>query len=37
MKLAREEAFRLVKENPTHSLIEEFKRRYGHKFDLARV
>lgn len=37
MKLAREEAFKLVKENPTHSLIEEFKRRYGHKFDLARV
>jgi len=37
MKLAREEAFKLVKESPAHPLIEEFKRRYSHKFDLARV
>jgi ATP-dependent DNA helicase RecG len=37
MKVAREEAFGLVQADPNHPLIEEFKRRYGHKFDLARV
>ncbi|MBI3459631.1 ATP-dependent DNA helicase RecG, partial [Candidatus Acetothermia bacterium] len=37
MKLAREAAFKFVNENAQHLLIEEFKRRYGHKFDLARV
>lgn len=37
MKLAREEAFQLVRENPQHPLLVEFRRRFGDKFELARV
>lgn len=37
MKAARAEAFRLIAQNPDHSLIEEFQRRFGGKFELARV
>jgi ATP-dependent DNA helicase RecG len=37
MKLAREEAFNFIEANAEHPLIDEFKRRYEHKFDLARV
>lgn len=36
MKEARKEAFRLIQENPDHPLIEEFKRRFGDKFEWAR-
>jgi ATP-dependent DNA helicase RecG len=37
MKAAREEAFRLVAQDPNHPLIAEFRRRFGDKFALARV
>ncbi|MCX8103797.1 MAG: ATP-dependent DNA helicase RecG [Candidatus Bipolaricaulota bacterium] len=37
MKAAREEAFRLIAQNPEHPLIEEFRRRFGDKFALTRV
>jgi ATP-dependent DNA helicase RecG len=37
MKLAREEAFQSVRTTLDHRLLAEFQRRYGHKFDLARV
>lgn len=37
MKAAREEAFRLIAQNPNHPLIEEFRRRFGDKFAMARV
>ena len=37
MKAAREEAFRLLEEDPDTPLIEEFQRRFGDKFELARV
>ncbi|MCL6642719.1 MAG: hypothetical protein K6T71_05295, partial [Candidatus Bipolaricaulota bacterium] len=37
MKAAREEAFRLVAQDPNHPLIAEFQRRFGDKFALARV
>ncbi len=37
MKAAREEAFWLIAQNPNHPLIEEFRRRFGDKFAMARV
>jgi ATP-dependent DNA helicase RecG len=37
MKAAREEAFRLIAQNPDHPLVEEFRRRFGDKFALTRV
>jgi ATP-dependent DNA helicase RecG len=37
MKAAREEAFRLVEGDPSTPLIEEFHRRFGGEFELARV
>ena len=37
MKAAREEAFRLIEEDPHTPLIEEFQKRFGDKFELARV
>jgi len=37
MKAAREEAFRLLEEDPNTPLIREFRRRFGDKFELARV
>jgi len=36
MKAARDEAFKLIQEQPNHPLLEEFKRRFGEKFELAR-
>ncbi len=36
MKRAREEAFRLIEEDPEHPLVEEFKRRFGARFELAK-
>jgi len=36
MKRAREEAFRLIEEDPEHPLVGEFKRRFGERFELAR-
>ncbi|MCS6937222.1 MAG: ATP-dependent DNA helicase RecG [Candidatus Bipolaricaulota bacterium] len=37
MKAAREEAFRLIEQHPDHPLIAEFQRRFGGRFELARV
>ncbi len=37
MKAARQEAFRLMEREPNTPLIGEFQRRFGGKFDLARV
>ncbi len=37
MKIAREEAFRLIAQNPDHPVIEEFRRRFGERFALTRV
>jgi len=37
MKAAREEAFRLLEQEPHTHLIQEFERRFGDKFELARV
>ncbi|MFN4218955.1 MAG: ATP-dependent DNA helicase RecG [Candidatus Bipolaricaulia bacterium] len=37
MKAAREEAFRLMAQNPDHPVVEEFRRRFGDKFALTRV
>ena len=37
MKQARAEAFRLIEERPDHPLVEEFKRRFGERFEWARV
>lgn len=37
MKAAREEAFQLIEREPKTPLIAEFQRRFGSKFDLARV
>lgn len=36
MKAARQEALKLILDRPDHPLIEEFKRRFGDKFELAR-
>jgi ATP-dependent DNA helicase RecG len=36
MKRAREEAFRLIEEQPDHPLVAEFKRRFGERFAWAR-
>lgn len=37
MKAARDEAFRLLERDPQTPLIGEFKRRFGERFELARV
>jgi len=37
MKAAREEAFQLIHREPQTPLIEEFRRRFGGRFELARV
>lgn len=37
MKAAREEAFQLVQQKPDDVLTAEFRRRFGDKFELARV
>jgi len=37
MKRAREEAFKLIEREPDHPLVEEFKRRFGGRFEWARV
>lgn len=37
MKVAREEAFALIQKEPNHPLVAEFQRRFGGKFELARV
>ena len=37
MKAARDEAFRLIAQDPDHPLIAEFRRRFGDKFALTRV
>jgi len=37
MKAARDEAFRLVEVEPDTPLIQEFERRFGERFELARV
>jgi ATP-dependent DNA helicase RecG len=37
MKAAREEAFHLIAQNSDHPLVAEFQRRFGGKFELARV
>jgi ATP-dependent DNA helicase RecG len=37
MKAAREEAFRLLERDPNTPLIQEFNRRFGDRFELARV
>lgn len=37
MKAARDEAFHLLERDPDSPLIEEFRRRFGDRFELARV
>jgi ATP-dependent DNA helicase RecG len=37
MKAARDEAFRLIEREPDTPLIREFERRFGERFELARV
>lgn len=37
MKAAREEAFQLIQREPSTPLLEEFRRRFGDRFELARV